>query len=96
MAIAHFAIQFRLRNQGRDGIHDQYIQITGGTGDGSVTSSSQPAQQPTPSSTPSPSKKSGKSSTATAAPSPSSTPVPLSSNVHGQTAATQTCSNGAG
>lgn len=77
-------------------VNDQYIQITGGTGDGSVTSSSQPAQQPTPSSTPSPSKKSGKSSTATAAPSPSSTPVPLSSNVHGQTAATQTCSNGAG
>ena len=26
MAIAHFAIQFRLRNQGRDGIHDQDIQ----------------------------------------------------------------------
>ncbi|GAB3808871.1 hypothetical protein GCM10028798_35660 [Humibacter antri] len=80
-------------------VNDQYIQITGGTGDGSVTSSSQPAQQPAPSSTPSSGdKKSGKKSTgsATNAPSPSTTPVPLSSNVHGQTAATQTCSNGAG
>jgi len=77
-------------------VNDQYIQITGGTGDGSVTSSSQPAQQPTPSSTPSSGKSSGKKSTASAAPSSSSTPVPLSSNVHGQTAATQTCSNGAG
>jgi LCP family protein required for cell wall assembly len=75
-------------------LDDQYIQITGGTGDGSVTTSDQPAQQPTPTSAPSSGKK-GKG-TATATPSPSSTPVPLSSNVHGQTAATQTCSNGAG
>ncbi|GAB3395955.1 hypothetical protein GCM10027568_29020 [Humibacter soli] len=83
-------------------INDQYVQITGGTGDGSVTASTQPAQQPTPSSTPAPStgKKSSKTSTSPATPSgtptPTSTPVPLSDNVHGQTAATQTCSNGAG
>lgn len=78
--------------------NDQYIQITGGTGDGSVTASDQPAQQPSPSSSPSASDKkgSGTKSTSTAAPAPTSTPVPLSENVHGQTAATQTCSNGAG
>ena len=75
---------------------DQYVQITGGTGDGSVTSSNQPAQQPSAAPSPSSSKSSSKKSTATATPSPSSTPVPLSTNVHGQTAATQTCSNGAG
>jgi LCP family protein required for cell wall assembly len=75
-------------------VNDQYIQITGGTGDGSITASSQPTQQPTPTSTPSSGKKS--KSTATAAPAPTSTPVQLSENVHGQTAATQTCSNGAG
>ncbi|HVX08987.1 LCP family protein [Humibacter sp.] len=78
-------------------INDQYVQITGGTG-GSVTASDQPAQQPPAASSPSPSDKkgSGKKSTATATPSPTSTPVQLSDNVHGQTAATQTCSNGAG
>lgn len=77
-------------------VNDQYIQITGGTGDGSITASDQPAQQPTPSSTPSTKKDKGKKSTSTAAPAPTSTPVQLSENVHGQTAATQTCSNGAG
>ena len=75
-------------------LNDQYIQITGGTGDGSVTSSTQPATQPSATSTPSKDKKS--KSTTTATPTPTSTPVQLSDNVHGQTAATQTCSNGAG
>ncbi|WP_243065113.1 LCP family protein [Humibacter sp. RRB41] len=77
-------------------IDDQYVQITGGTGDGSVTSTDQPAAQPSATSTPSASDKKAKKSTATATPAPTSTPVALSDNVHGQTAATQTCSNGAG
>ncbi|WP_022900025.1 LCP family protein [Humibacter albus] len=82
-------------------INDQYIQITGGTGDGSVTSSDQPATQPSGASTSSSSKGTSSSKkkskgTSTSTPAPTSTPVQLSENVHGQTAATQTCSNGAG
>jgi len=82
-------------------INDQYIQITGGTGDGSVTSSDQPATQPSDTSTSSSSKGTSSSKkkskgTSSSTPAPTSTPVQLSENVHGQTAATQTCSNGAG
>ncbi|MHA7984403.1 LCP family protein [Rathayibacter sp. CAU 1779] len=79
--------------------NDQPLAITGGTGDGSVTSTDQPAQQP--SSTPSAdakksgkSKSSGSSASSSATPTDTSTPVQLGDNVHGQTAATQTCSNG--
>ncbi|GAB3806664.1 LCP family protein [Humibacter antri] len=76
-------------------INDQPVQLTGGTGDGSVTSGTSPATQPT--TTPAPASSapaSGGASTSSASPSPSA--VALSGNVHGQTAATQTCSNGAG
>ncbi len=72
--------------------NDQNVQLTGGTGDGSVTADGQSTPQPSASGV-SPSDKAAKPGST---PAPTSTPVQLGDNVHGQTAATQTCSNGAG
>lgn len=73
--------------------HDQAVQITAGTGQGSVDASSGSTSSSTPSTSGGTSTSgSSKGSTST----PTSTPVQLSDNTHGQTAATQTCSNGAG
>ena len=85
-------------------IHDQPVEVTAGTGDGSVTKSStpltQPTAAPTPTSTPRHKAKDVPKSTstpsATSTPPTTSAPVNLGDNVHGQTAATQTCSNGSG
>jgi LCP family protein required for cell wall assembly len=74
---------------------DQPVTLTGGTGyGGSIESTAPPAPQPSASPTP----QAGHSGPggASTTPAPTSTPVQLDSNVHGQTAATQTCSNGAG
>ena len=75
-----------------DALHnDQPLTITGGTGyGGAVESTASPAPQPTSSAEPT-----GKGNH-TAPSSPSPTPVQLGPNVHGQTAAAQTCSNGNG
>jgi LCP family protein required for cell wall assembly len=69
---------------------DQRLTLTGGTNDGSVTSTDTPARQPSPS--PSASSSAGSAGSSE----PAAPPVMLSDNVKGQTAATQTCSNGAG
>ncbi|MGN6198191.1 LCP family protein [Humibacter sp.] len=74
-------------------INDQPVELTAGTGGGAVASGSTPITQPnSPGSKPVPSGGATPSTTST----PSPTAVALSGNVHGQTAATQTCSNGAG
>jgi LCP family protein required for cell wall assembly len=85
-------------------VHDQSVQITAGTGQGSVaqpgsgTSSDAGSSGSTGSSTTGSSGGSTSSSSkaSTGTPTPAPTPVQLSDNTHGQTAATQTCSNGAG
>jgi LCP family protein required for cell wall assembly len=75
-----------------DALHnDQPLTITGGTGyGGAVESTASPAPQPTSSAEPT------RKGNHTAPSSPSPTPVQLGPNVHGQTAAAQTCSNGNG
>jgi LCP family protein required for cell wall assembly len=77
---------------------DQPVAITAGVGNGSVQTSGTPIAQPsaTPSPSASKSDKSKSGSTPSATASPSQAAVPLSNNVFGQTAATQTCSNGSG
>ncbi|NNC12236.1 LytR family transcriptional regulator [Planctomonas sp. JC2975] len=83
-------------------VNDQPVQLTAGAGEGSVTTSTTPITQPSAASTPAPSASSKSPAKSTPASSPSSTSSPastavtLGSNVYGQTAATQTCSNGAG
>jgi len=78
---------------------DQPITITGGTGSGDQGSIvKNPTPAPTDSSTPS-SGSSGSAGTSTSTPTPGSTSggsVQLPDSIHGQTAATETCSNGAG
>lgn len=66
--------------------HDRAVVITGGTGRGSLVQASA-----TP---PSPTTPSGGGATST--PQPGSSPVELPKSIRGQTAATRTCSNGAG
>jgi LCP family protein required for cell wall assembly len=76
---------------------DRPLAITAGPGSGSVASTAAPS--PAPSATSSPQgggTKSGSPTKSTSTPAPVSTPVDLGENVHGQNAATQTCSNGAG
>lgn len=75
-------------------INDQPVQLTAGTGDGSIATGSATAAQPTPAPASAGSGAAATSSSVASTPSPSA--VALSGNVHGQTAATQTCSNGAG
>jgi LCP family protein required for cell wall assembly len=73
-------------------IADQPITVTAGTGQGSIDAdggSTATASPPAPAS-------SASAGTSSAAPSSTSTPAALSDNVFGQTAATKTCSNGAG
>lgn len=72
---------------------DQPLAITAGTGQGSVVSTEQPTA-PAPTDTNAP--KGGGTASVAPTPVPTSTPVQLSDNVHGQTASTRTCSNGAG
>lgn len=77
--------------------NDQPLQLTGGTGDG--TNTVQPSAAPTPAPTSTgvaPGSSGTGSASGTPAPSDTSAPVQLPSNVTGQTAATQTCSNGNG
>ncbi|HWU46120.1 MAG TPA: LCP family protein [Humibacter sp.] len=69
---------------------DQPIAITGGTGGGDQGSI---VKTPTPTSTPTPT--GSKTSTPNATGTPGG-PVQLPNSIHGQTAATETCSNGAG
>ncbi|MHA7984345.1 LCP family protein [Rathayibacter sp. CAU 1779] len=77
---------------------DQPLQLTGGTGVGSVTSTDAPAPSDASAgsgtSTGSSDASSGTIGTSTAAAQPSGTPVALPDDVKGQTAATQTCSKG--
>lgn len=67
---------------------DHPLTITAGPGSGSVAPTATP--QPGASASTAP------SATSSAAPAPSSTAVELGENVHGQSAAVQTCSNGSG
>ncbi|GAB3610812.1 hypothetical protein GCM10027414_29380 [Humibacter ginsengiterrae] len=79
-------------------VNDQPVVLTGGVGQGSVTSAPTPSQPQSGATSPSSPASGGSAGagTPTGTPAPASTPVQLGGNVHGQTAATQTCSNGAG
>ncbi|WP_027479280.1 LCP family protein [Gryllotalpicola ginsengisoli] len=81
---------------------DEAVQVTGGTGVGSVAggAASKSSSTPTPTATssasasasPTPSSSSSRSSSATSTPTPSSSAVALPSQVHGQSADEYTCS----
>jgi LCP family protein required for cell wall assembly len=73
--------------------NDQPLAVTAGTGQGSVVSTSQPSAPPAPAPTPT---TAGEGGTATSTPTSTAAPVQLSDNVYGQSASTQTCSNGSG